>query len=789
MISLEWVKDYVDIKDEDLHKLAEKITKAGVNIEKIIDKRIDNLVIGQVLSVKKLKGSDHLNICLVDVGERQVQIVCGAPNVRENIKVLVALPGCVLNDIEIKKSVIKGEESNGMICALFELGLEEKTKENYEKGIEVLDTDLKPGTDANVYLGTNDTLYELDVHKHRNNDCYYHIGFAYEIASIIGKKVSLPEDDFNEVEDSVEKHLKIDIKTDKCPYYTAKMVKDIKIKESPDFIKRRLISAGMRPINNVVDISNYVMLEYGQPLHFFDKDKLGDKIEVELSQDGDKIITLDNVERTLTGNDIVITNGKEKVAIAGVMGGENTEVTNDTKCIVIESAIFDPVSIRYTASRLNLRSEASIRYGKGLSFEYTDKALRRACHLLEKYADAKILSGTLKYDKIDKSKKQVVFKTKEISTLLGLDLTDQNVKDELERLMFDYKQEGDQFIVTIPYRRLDIDPNVNDIAEEIGRLYGYENLVSTLPRVETKRGRYLKEIGLRKDISKRLRTLGLDEVKTYTLTSPSMAKMFKYEKKENIILPNPMSVDKSVIRTTILPSLLNVYDYNKKRNVKNINIYEIAKTYDKDYKEESKIAVLTSGNYINNKWKVTEKCDFYHLKGIIENLLDYLGYKDKYTFKKEVIMDMHPGISAKIILENEEVGVIGRVHPLTNKDEIYLAELSLTKLYNIKREQLKYEVASKYPDIIKDVAFILDEGQENKEVEEEVKRQGTSILTNVEVFDVYMGDKIEKGKKQIAYSLTFNSKDKTLKEEEVDNIFRNIIEKVKDKFMCEIRDK
>ena len=789
MISLEWVKDYVDIKDEDLHKLAEKITKAGVNIEKIIDKRIDNLVIGQVLSVKKLKGSDHLNICLVDVGERQVQIVCGAPNVRENIKVLVALPGCVLNDIEIKKSVIKGEESNGMICALFELGLEEKTKENYEKGIEVLDTDLKPGTDANVYLGTNDTLYELDVHKHRNNDCYYHIGFAYEIASIIGKKVSLPDDDFNEVEDSVEKHLKIDIKTDKCPYYTAKMVKDIKIKESPDFIKRRLISAGMRPINNVVDISNYVMLEYGQPLHFFDKDKLGDKIEVELSQDGDKIITLDNVERTLTGNDIVITNGKEKVAIAGVMGGENTEVTNDTKCIVIESAIFDPVSIRYTASRLNLRSEASIRYGKGLSFEYTDKALRRACHLLEKYADAKILSGTLKYDKIDKSKKQVVFKTKEISTLLGLDLTDQNVKDELERLMFDYKQEGDQFIVTIPYRRLDIDPNVNDIAEEIGRLYGYENLVSTLPRVETKRGRYLKEIGLRKDISKRLRTLGLDEVKTYTLTSPSMAKMFKYEKKENIILPNPMSVDKSVIRTTILPSLLNVYDYNKKRNVKNINIYEIAKTYDKDYKEESKIAVLTSGNYINNKWKVTEKCDFYHLKGIIENLLDYLGYKDKYTFKKEVIMDMHPGISAKIILENEEVGVIGRVHPLTNKDEIYLAELSLTKLYNIKREQLKYEEASKYPDIIKDVAFILDEGQENKEVEEEVKRQGTSILTNVEVFDVYMGDKIEKGKKQIAYSLTFNSKDKTLKEEEVDNIFRNIIEKVKDKFMCEIRDK
>lgn len=293
MISLDWVKDYVDISDQDLHELAEKVTKAGVNIEKIVDNRINNLVIGEVVSCDSHPDSDHLNVCMVNIGDKVVQIVCGASNVRAGIKVLVALPGCVLPDgVTIKKGVIRGQESNGMICALFELGLEEKTKENYDRGIEILDTDLKAGTDANIYLGTNDTLYELDVHKHRNNDCYYHIGFAYEIASILGRKVTLPVSDYNEISDSVKNHIKIDVATKKCPYYTAKMVKGVKIKESPDFIKRRLIAAGMRPINNVVDISNYVMLEYGQPLHFFDKNKIGDNILVRDASLGEEIVTL-----------------------------------------------------------------------------------------------------------------------------------------------------------------------------------------------------------------------------------------------------------------------------------------------------------------------------------------------------------------------------------------------------------------------------------------------------------------------------------------------------------------
>ena len=300
MISLDWVKDYIDINDEDLNELAVKITKAGINVEKVINKRIPNLVIGKVLSCKEHPNSDHLHVCEVSIGEKTIQIVCGASNVKTGINVIVALPGAILpGDFEIKAGNIRGEESNGMICALFELGVEEKTDENYQKGIEVVSSDLEPGTDANIYLGTNDTLYELDIHKHRNNDCYYHIGFAYEIAAILNKKVTLPDSKHKEIDDLVDKHITIDVDTDKCPFYTAKMVKDVKIMESPDFIKRRLISAGMRPINNVVDISNYVMLEYGQPLHFFDKDKLGDKILVRDAQENEKIITLDGQERIL----------------------------------------------------------------------------------------------------------------------------------------------------------------------------------------------------------------------------------------------------------------------------------------------------------------------------------------------------------------------------------------------------------------------------------------------------------------------------------------------------------
>ncbi len=789
MISLEWVSDYVDIKEEDPKELAVKITKAGINVENVITNHIENLTIGEILECVPHPNSDHLHVCQVKVNENDIyQIVCGAPNVRKSLKVIVALPGAILpGNFEIKKSEIRGVESNGMLCALFELGLEEKTEETYNKGIYEVDSSAPIGIDALKYLGYTDTKYELDIHKHRNNDCFYHIGFAYEIASILNKKVTLPPLSYKEDSDSVINHFKLEVKTEKCPYYLAKMVTNVEIKESPEFIKKRLISAGMRPINNVVDISNYVMLEFGQPLHFFDKDKLKDYVLVRDAKENEKITTLDGKERILKSSDIVITDGEKPVCIAGVMGGENTEVDENTKTILIESAIFDPVSIRNTASHLNLKSEASIRYGKGLSYEYTNMAIDRACHLLEKYAHATILKDTVKHDKVDKTPKIVTFKKDDVNTMLGIQIDTKDMEKELDRLGFLYTLKDDTFTVTIPSRRLDIDPNVNDIAEEIGRLYGYQNLVSTLPKVSTRQGKYVGDVKIRKEISKRLRTLGLDEVKTYTLTSPSMAKLFCYENKEAITLPNAMSIDKSIIRTTILPSLLNTYEYNKKRNVKDVCIYEIAKTYDNEFNETTKVAILMKGNYLINEWQqIFVKVDFYLLKGIVENLLDYLGFKNRITFKSEEIDSLHPGISARIYLDKEPIGIIGRIHPSIKKEEIYVCELNMKLLYNALIKPIKFKEANKYPEIIKDVAFIVENTIDSEMIKKEIIRSGKRILSSCDVFDLY--PEIEKGKKSIAYKLTFKDPTRTLQEEEVMEIFNTIIKNVEHAFNAQLRD-
>lgn len=789
MMNLDWVGDYIDISDQDLKELARKITESGINIEKVITNHIDNLTIGEVVECENHPDSDHLHVCKVNVGNEELQIVCGAPNVRKGLKVVVALPGAILpGNFEIKKSKIRGVESNGMLCALYELGLEEKTDEAYERGIEELKEDAPVGSDPLKYLGLDDTLYELDIHKHRNNDCYYHIGFAYEIGAILNRKVTLPESRYEEIEESINDKFSLDVETEKCPYYTARMVKNVKVGESPDFIKRRLKSAGMRSINNVVDISNYVMLEFGQPLHFFDKNKLGNKVVVRDAKDKEEVVTLDGETRKLVSSDIVITDGVKPVCIAGVMGGENTEVDENTTEILIEAAIFNPVSIRYTASRLDLRSEASIRYGKGLSYEYTELAMDRALSLLQKYAGAEVLKGKVIYDKVDKTDQIVEFYPEDVNKMLGITISEDDMKVELGRLDFPYEIKDGKFIVNIPKRRLDIDPNVNDIAEEIGRLYGYQNLVSTLPNVSIRRGGYVGDVKYRKEISKRLRRLGLSETKTYTLISPDMAKLFDYENKEKVVLPNPMSVDKSVVRTSLIPSLLNVYDYNKKRKVKDVFIYEIAKTYDKNYTEESKISGLLCGNYMSNGWSLNTKVDFYIVKGIVENILDYMGFKNRYSFQISDCSDLHPGISADIMLDRNKIGIIGRVHPKLLKDEVYVFELSLQALMN-KIKPIKYKEAPKYPTIEKDLAFIIDKNITSGEVLEVIKRAGGRLLSNIKVFDVYTGDNIDSDKKSIAYSLTFMDSNRTLEEKEVMELFNRIIEKVTSEFNCELRDK
>lgn len=792
MISMNWVKDYVDTKDIDLKVLANKITKTGINIEKVESKNIENLVIGHVKEVSAHPDSDHLNVCSVDVGSEILQIVCGASNVRENLKVIVALPGCILpGNIEIKKSQIRGVESNGMICALFELGLEEKTEETYNKGIHELDSDAPIGENPIKYLGLDDTIYTLDLNPNRF-DCNNHIPFAYEVAAVLNTKVKLPSIDTKPIKDNIKDHFEIKVDTENCPMYKAKMVTNVKVGPSPEFIKRRLESAGMRSINNVVDISNYVMLEYGQPLHFFDKDRLGDKILVRMAHDNEKVTTLDSKERILNSDDIVITDGDKTVCVAGVMGGLNTEVEEDTKNILIESAIFNPYNVRYTSIKLDLRSEASLRYEKGLNYEYCNLAIERACHLLEKYAGGTVLEGTLTHDETTKKEKVVEVKLDEINLMLGMTLNSNDVTSSLDSLGFTYKIDKDKFIVTIPNRRVDVEENKADIIEEVGRIYGYDNIKATLPVVRTKKGVYAPKTKFRKDISKRLRTLGFNEIRTYTLISEEENNMFRYNFNDEIKLLRPMNIDKSIVRQSLLSSMLKMIEYNISRKNNDVMLYEIANTYDNSYEEDTKISFGLTGNYVSNLWnKHHIEIDYYLVKGLVENILDYLGLTNRYTFKlsDNLPKEIHPKVNSEIIIDNEAVGYFGKIHPSTSKNNIYICEISLNKLYSKKVRAIKFKELNKYPTISKDLAFIVDENITSEDIIKVIKKAGGRLLTNINVFDLYKGDNITKDKKSLAFNLTFEDYNKTLTEEEVNVVFNKIISEVETKLKAILRDK
>ena len=788
-ISTNWLNDYVDISDENLKELADKITNAGVNVATIEEYTLPNLVVGQILEFHPHPDSDHLNVCSVDVGDEVLQIVCGAKNLEKNMKVIVAKDGCVLPGGEIKKTTMRGVESSGMMCALMELGLEEDTPENYAKGIAKLPDEALIGSNPYVYLGLDDTIYNLDLNPNREADCTNHIGFAYETAAVLGKKVEMPEIKTHPIKDrNVEDELELDVITDNCTMYNAKKVVDVVIKESPDFIKERLINSGMRPINNVVDISNYIMLEYGQPLHFFDAKKLGKSILVRMAEKGETIVTLDGQKRKLTPDDIVITDGEKPVCIAGVMGGDNSGIDETTKEVVIESAIFDPLKVRYTSIRLDLKSEASRRYEHGLNYEYTMEAIERACYLLEQYADAKVLSGTLKHDIVDKTPKIAKVTLTRINSLLGVEMGINDAKKALTDLQFPYELKGEEFTVTIPNRRNDVSIR-EDLIEEIGRLYGFDHIVEHTPSLEDKKGEYKGNIALRKAVSKRLRSYGLNETRTYTLISPEMDEMFKYNRGESIKLLKPMSQDKSIIRQTLIPSLLGVANYNFARNIKDVQIYEIANTYSDIEKEDTKMAILVSGDYLTNAWKHESiKFDFYVLKGMITNLLDYLGYSGRYSFiSTRDIKDMHPGATALINIDSKAVGYIGRIHPNATKKEIYVCEISLSELADKKTRSYKFKELSKYPSITKDVAFVMPIYMESKEIEKEIKRSGGKYLKEINVFDLYKGENVGQDEKSIAYSLVFESDEKTLTSEEINEVFNKIIDEVTKKLKITIR--
>ena len=787
ILSKKFVNDYTNLNNIDINTLAESMVKLGNEYEsvgKIVP--ATKLVIGKVTFCENHPESDHLHICKVDIGTEELNIICGAPNVRKDIKVIVALDGATLPGGTIKKTVVLGRESNGMICSLAELGIDKKflTEEDI-KGIHELPSDAPVGEDALKYLELDDEIIDFELTANRADELSM-LGLAYESAVVTGEKVKLPDLSYKSIKDNVKDLLELRVDTPNVYTFLAKRVNDIKIEESPLWMKNRLMACNVRSINNVVDISNYVMLETGQPLHFYDADKLGKVIEARNAKNGEKVVTLDGQERILTSDDIVITNGKNPVGLAGVMGGLDTEIDENTKNVIIECAIFNPSNIRRTSKKL-LRSEASIRYEKGLDVNRCYMAMERACNLLQNYASAKVLDGMLEYNVQDRKDKVIKITLDKINSVLGYNLTVKDVKEVFEKLNFKVSEKDGVFKVEVPTRRLDISI-VEDLIEEVSRVYGVDNINSTLPIFESKASRYPKKDRIVRDI---MVSEGLNEVVTYSLINEKDVFKFTNDEFGIIKVLDPLTEERTVLRHSMITSLLDVYKYNKARNNKDISIFEISKCFSSingEYVEENKLAFLVTGAYTEGLNPLYH--DFYSIKGIIENLLDTLGYRNRYSFEVRALPEeMHPTKSAYINVSGKIIGLFGQVHPRITKDEIYVCEINLDALFENKTGKIKFKEVSKYPGISKDVSFVLNKDVINADVIATIKQAGGKLLSKVEVFDYYEGDKIDKDKKSIAYNLYFESNEKTLELEEIMPIFDKVIESVIKKHNAVLRDK
>lgn len=664
-----------------------------------------------------------------------------------------------------------------MMCSIAELGLDNKfLTEEDKKGICELGQDAIVGEDPIKYLGFDDEVIDFELTANRG-DLLSMLGMAYELGAIYNKKVKDVDINYKETGKDINQTFNIDIQTNNCSVFLAKKVENVEIKESPAFIKNRLMACGIRPINNVVDISNYVMLELGQPLHFYDADKLNNEIIVRMAKNGEKLTTLDNIERTLDENDIVISTKEKSIGLAGVMGGLETEVVPQTKNIIIESAIFDGVRVRKTAKKI-LRSEASNRFEKGLDSNRTYMAINRACHLLEKYANGTVIEGMCTYDQSQKEDKKIEITFKNITDVLGTNISNNDILDVFTKLGFSYEADDKKAIVSVPRRRLDISIK-EDLIEEVGRIYGVDNIEGKLPVLPVKQGSYDKQT---REIRNKMVSLGLNETLSMIFTSDKEAKKYTTDDFEVVKLLDPLAEERNALRYSLIPSMVKIYEYNKARENKDVCIFEIGKGFYKkqeEYGENQKIVALMTGKYylgVGNSANV----DFYVIKGVVEELLNFLGYENRYTIEMpdQIPNEFHKGQTANINVNGQIVGIVGKLHPEVTKDDVYVMEINLDELLSKRVGKMKYKEISKFPNVKKDVAFVMKKDIPSVEVEKVIKKAGGKLLTNIEVFDVYTGENIGKDEKSVAYSLTFNDSKKTLTEEEITKIFENIIANV-----------
>ncbi|HGL5467670.1 TPA: phenylalanine--tRNA ligase subunit beta [Staphylococcus aureus] len=783
LISNEWLKEYVTI-DDSVSDLAERITRTGIEVDDLIDytKDIKNLVVGFVKSKEKHPDADKLNVCQVDIGEDEpVQIVCGAPNVDAGQYVIVAKVGGRLpGGIKIKRAKLRGERSEGMICSLQEIGISSNyIPKSFESGIYVFSESQVPGTDALQALYLDDQVMEFDLTPNRA-DALSMIGTAYEVAALYNTKMTKPETTSNELELSANDELTVTIENeDKVPYYSARVVHDVTIEPSPIWMQARLIKAGIRPINNVVDISNYVLLEYGQPLHMFDQDAIGSQqIVVLQANEGEKMTTLDDTERELLTSDIVITNGQTPIALAGVMGGDFSEVKEQTSNIVIEGAIFDPVSIRHTSRRLNLRSESSSRFEKGIATEFVDEAVDRACYLLQTYANGKVLKDRVSSGELGAFITPIDITADKINRTIGFDLSQNDIVTIFNQLGFDTEINDDVITVLVPSRRKDITIK-EDLIEEVARIYGYDDIPSTLPVFDKVTSGQLTDRQYKTRMVKEvLEGAGLDQAITYSLVSKEDATAFSMQQRQTIDLLMQMSEAHASLRQSLLPHLIEAASYNVARKNKDVKLFEIGNVFFANGEGElpdqvEYLSGILTGDYVVNQWQgKKETVDFYLAKGVVDRVSEKLNLE--FSYRRADIDGLHPGRTAEILLENKVVGFIGELHPTLAADNdlkrTYVFELNFDALMAVSVGYINYQPIPRFPGMSRDIALEVDQNIPAADLLSTIHAHGGNILKDTLVFDVYQGEHLEKGKKSIAIRLNYLDTEETLTDERVSKV-------------------
>ena len=792
--SLNWIKAMVPGLDVTDQEFRDAMTLSGTKVENFtaFDKNLDKIVVGQIESVEKHPDADKLVICQVNVGSETVQIVTGAPNIpvgSSGQKVPVVLDGGRVagghdggalpeDGIKIKKGKLRGVESFGMMCAIEELG---SSREFYpdapENGIYILGDDAQVGEDAVHYLGLDDTVFEYEITNNRV-DCYSIIGIAREAAATFRKPFTPPVVTETGNAEDINDYVKVDVEaTDLCSRYTARLVKNIKLAPSPKWMQRRLASAGIRPINNIVDITNYVMEEYGQPMHAYDYDTLaGGKIVVRRAKDGEKFMTLDGQERTLDSDMLMICDGEKAVGLAGIMGGENSKITDDVKTMLFEAATFDGTNIRKATKRLGLRTDASGKFEKGLDPENALAAMNRACQLIEELGAGEIVGGVVDVYPNKKERVRVPFEPERINALLGTNVSVEEMLGYFKMLELDYDETKQELI--IPTFRQDL-LRTADIAEEVARFFGYANIPTTLPRGASTMGKISFKQRVEDVAGEIAQFCGFSQAMTYSFESPKVFDKLKLaadaEERKTVVISNPLGEDFSIMRTLPLNGMLNSLATNYNRRNKDVKLYELAKVYvpveGEDLPDER--VQFTLGFYGDG--------DFFTMKGVVEEFLEKIGMSARPEYDPEAGKTfLHPGRQAEILYKDTVIGYLGEVHPDVADtyglgERTYIAVLDLPEILPFASFDRKYEGIAKFPAVTRDISMVMPKTVLVGEVEKIIEKRGGKLLEKYNLFDIYEGAQIKEGFKSVAYTISFRAKDRTLEDKDIQPIMEKIL--------------